>query len=171
MVNKTSRTFNVISRSYFSAPDQKRVRWNMVPTNPPCCVLVPPVWNLPGLGEEMLNFRKTWDFHKMAEMISREGFEERVRSSELRSKLILLNSLVSINSDIAERMLSVILKVLFLTAERAGPPVASERAQPVSLAHRADSCGWLSGVRGGFLDSQLQLSKAETLLHFRLAEF
>ena len=143
----------------------------MVPTNPPCCVLVPPVWNLPGLGEEILNFRKTWDFHKMAEMISREGFEERVRSSELRSKLILLNTLVSINSDIAERMLSVILKVLFLTAERAGPPWASERAQPVSLAHRADSCGWLSGVRGGFLDSQLQLSKAETLLHFRLAEF
>ena len=68
-------------------------------------------------------------------------------------------------------MLSVILKVLFLTAERAGPPWASKRAQPVSLAHRADSCGWLSGVRGGFLDSQLQLSKAETLLHFRLAEF
>ena len=75
---------------------------------------------------------------------------ERVRSPEIRSKLILLNTLVSINSDIAEQMLSAILKVLFLTAERAGPPVASEHAQPVSLAHRADSCGWLSRVRGGF---------------------
>ena len=86
----------------------------------------------------------------MAEIIPKERFEERVRSSELRSKLILLNTLVSINSDIAEQMLSAILKILFLTAERAGPLVASERAQPVSLAHRADSCGWLSRVRGGF---------------------
>ena len=85
----------------------------MVPTNPPCCVLVPPVSYLLGFDEEILNFRKTWDFHKMAEMISREGFEERVRSSELRSKLILLNTLVSINSDIAEQMLSAILKFSF----------------------------------------------------------
>ena len=112
MVNKTSRTFNVVSRSYFSAPDQKRVRWNMVPTNPPCCVLVPPVSYLLGFDEEILNSRKTWDF-KMAEIIPKERIAERVSSPELRSKLILLNYLVSINSDIAEQMLSVILKILF----------------------------------------------------------
>ena len=49
----------------------------------------------------------------MAEIIPKERNVERVRSSELRSKLILLNNLVSINSDIAEQMLSVILKILF----------------------------------------------------------
>ena len=38
-----------------------------------------------------------------------------------------------------------------MTVERAGlPGAASERAQSVGLAHRANSCGWLSGVRGGF---------------------
>ena len=38
---------------------------------------------------------------------------ERARSPEIRSKLILLNNLVSINSDIAEQMLSAILKFSF----------------------------------------------------------
>ena len=49
----------------------------------------------------------------MAEIIPKERNVERVRSPELRSKLILLNYFVSINSDIAEQMLSVILKILF----------------------------------------------------------
>ena len=48
---------------------------------------------------------------------------------------------------------------------------ASERSQPVSLSACAGLCSWLGGVRGGFFGSQLRLSKAETLLHFRLAEF
>ena len=49
----------------------------------------------------------------MAEIIPKERIAERVRSPELRSKLILLNYLVSINSDIAEQMLSAILKFSF----------------------------------------------------------
>ena len=49
----------------------------------------------------------------MAEIIPKERIAERVRSPELRSKLILLNYFVSINSDIAEQMLSAILKILF----------------------------------------------------------
>ena len=48
---------------------------------------------------------------------------------------------------------------------------ASERSQPASLSPGADLRSWLGGVRGGFFGSQLRLSKAETLLHFRLAEF
>ena len=48
---------------------------------------------------------------------------------------------------------------------------ASERTQPVSLARRSDSCCWLSGVFWWVFGSQLRLSKAETFLHFRLAEF
>ena len=63
----------------------------MVPTNPPCCVLVPPASYLLGLDEEILNFRKAWDSQKMAEIIPRERIAERVRSPELRSKLVLLN--------------------------------------------------------------------------------
>ena len=63
----------------------------MVPTNPPCCVLVPPVLYLLGFDEEILNFRKAWDSQKMAEIIPKERIAERVRSPELRSKLVLLN--------------------------------------------------------------------------------
>ena len=48
---------------------------------------------------------------------------------------------------------------------------ASERSQPASLSPCADLRSWLGGVRGGFFGSQLRLSKAETFLHFRLAEF
>ena len=47
----------------------------------------------------------------------------------------------------------------------------SERSQPAGLSPRAGLCSWLGGVRGGFFGSQLRLSKAETFLHFRLAEF
>ena len=63
-------------------------------------------------------------------------------------------------------------KFFFLTAERAGLPVAaSERSQPASLSPCADLRSWLGGVRGGFFGSQLRLSKVETFLHFRFAEF
>ena len=48
---------------------------------------------------------------------------------------------------------------------------ASERSQPASLSPRAGLCSWLGGVRGGFFGSQLRLSKVETFLHFRFAEF
>ena len=71
MVNKTSRTFNEVSRNYFSAPNQNRVRWNMVPSDPPCCVLIPPVSYILGFDEEILKSRKTWD-SKMAEIIPNE---------------------------------------------------------------------------------------------------
>ena len=45
------------------------------------------------------------------------------------------------------------------------------RSQPDSLACRSGLFWWLSGVRGWVLGSQLRLSKVETFLHFRLAEF
>ena len=85
----------------------------MVPSNPSCCVLIPLASYLPGLDEEILNFRKTWG-SKMAEPIpNEERIVERVCSSGIRFKLTLLNILVSINSDIAEQMLSAILKIIF----------------------------------------------------------
>ena len=69
-------------------------------------------------------------------------------------------------------MLSVILENSLLTAERAGLPVAvSERSQPAGLPQCADLCCWLGGVRGGFSALSSDCQKAETLLHFRLAEF
>ena len=60
----------------------------MVPTNPPCCVLVPPVSYLLGLDEEILDFLKAWDSQKMAEIILRERIVGRVRPLKLRSKLV-----------------------------------------------------------------------------------
>ena len=68
MVNKTSRTFNEVSRNYFFAPNQNRVIWNMVPSDPPCCVPVPPASDILGFDEVNLKSRKTWDY-KMAEII------------------------------------------------------------------------------------------------------
>ena len=120
MVNKTSRTFNEVSWNYFSAPNQNRVRWNMVPSDPSCCVLIPPVSYILGFDEEILNSWKTWDFKNGGDNSKWEKNVEHARSPELRSKLILLNNLVSINSDTAEQMLSVI-EILFWQLSEPAP--------------------------------------------------
>ena len=126
MVNKTSRTFNEVSRNYFSAPNQKRVRWKNV---------------------------------------------ERVRSPEIRSKLIYLNNLVSINSDTAEQTLSVILK-FSLDSWASRPPSGGERARSARQSGASLRLMLLAEWGSWWVfGSQLRLSKAETLLHFRLAEF
>mgnify|MGYP001164298414 CR=1 FL=1 len=60
----------------------------MVPSNPPCCVLIPPVLSLLGFDEEILDFQRAWDSQKMAEIILRERILGRVRPLKLRSKLV-----------------------------------------------------------------------------------
>ena len=142
----------------------------MVPTNPPCCVLVPPVSYLLGLDEEILDFRKAWDSQKMAEIIPRERMVERVRSLKLRSKLVLLNFFGLNNFWYRWADAQCYFENSLLTAERAGLPVAaSERAQPASLPQCADLCCWLGGVRGGFsvLSSDCQKRRLFSILDLR----
>ena len=112
MVNKTSRTFNYIFPKLFLTSDQIRVIWNMVPSNPPCCPSIQPASDVLGFDEANSKSRKNVGLENGGDNLNKKNVE-RVRSPELRSKLILLNNLVSINSDIAERMLSVISIILF----------------------------------------------------------
>ena len=110
--------------------------------------------------------KKSWTSGKRGipknggDSFKREKNVERVRSPEIRSKLIYLNNLVSINSDTAEQTLSVILK-FSLDSWASRPPSGGERARSarqsgasLRLMLLAEWGSWL------VFGSQLRLSKS-----------
>ena len=149
MVNKTSRTFNEFSRNYSSHPTKSgEMEHGSLRPFLLCSSFAglgyPRIWRIKLEVPEKRGIHNGWDNSK------KEKNVERARSPKLRSKLILLNNLVSINSDIAEQLLSVILQFSFWQLSAPASQWRRVSAQPVSLKRCSGLCCWLSGVCGGF---------------------
>ena len=104
-------------------------------------------------------------------MIWRKEIQSDARAPRLRSKLKFIK-IICLNK-IWHRWAHAqsFLIILFWQLSALVSQWWRARSQPNSLACCSGLFWWLSGVRGWVLGSQLRLSKAETFLRFRFAEF